>query len=132
MQKGDKARVINDCEVKAGSEVEVIEKCLYETQEGRLPEIVIDKGIYACYFNGIRVEIAESNLEVIKPKRWLPEIGDEYYYIGDSPIRWKSEWCGYDIDFLRRSTTGVFKTPEESGAMLAKIQALVTSEIGEA
>lgn len=62
-------------------------------------------------------EVKEGFMELLekpKPKTvWDLKIGDEYWFIDEFGVIWKSEWTESDHDIKRRNQGNVFLTKEE-------------------
>lgn len=72
---------------------------------------------------------AVAVLERLLSERWMPEKGEEYWFIYGIDGVWKWTWEGDETDFEIYSGLGVYKTKEEAEAML---QLLIKVAQGEA
>lgn len=68
-----------------------------------------------------------------KKKRWMPKEGEAFYVINTSGhLEGVEYWLGERADQEScRNFLGIYKDQESAQAMLEKIKAFVTSEIGE-
>lgn len=76
----------------------------------------------------IEAEIKDRDYkELTKNKKkglWVPNAGDEYYLVGDNNFIYESLWGGYQLDYSRLYQNNVFRTKEEAGRHLEKLEAL--------
>jgi hypothetical protein len=48
-----------------------------------------------------------------KPIKWMPEIGQKYYFVNDADHHDCSKWAGDRVDLYRRNHIGIFPTAED-------------------
>lgn len=57
-------------------------------------------------------QLEKSQEQEKKSGRWKPEVGNNYFYIGDGRL-WESQMCGSDGDYGRFLIGNCFRTKEE-------------------
>lgn len=65
-----------------------------------------------------KAELAAIREEMKAEKLW-PQVGDEYWLLGDTGTLWRNAWCGDVSDFARQSIGNIFRTKAEAQAELA-------------
>lgn len=78
---------------------------------------------------GNTVQISDERFEalkksLIKEERWVPEIGDMYYFLNVNGTAVVIDWNNDKGDFFRLGQNNVFKTEEEAKAHAKKLHAI--------
>jgi len=66
-----------------------------------------------------------------KPIKWLPEMGQEYYFCYSDGVMTYTYWNDSDSDHYRRNHVGIFPTAEDFGRWY-RIDAVIREACGEA
>lgn len=86
-----------------------------------MPKIKID---------GKEIEISQESYEAFKEqflkeeKRWVPKLGEEYWFVNTIGIEYQGEWENDYIDNFRLNTGNCFKTENEMEKHLEKLHAI--------
>lgn len=80
--------------------------------------------------NGTKVEISDESYkalqEAVKPKRFVPEEGQEYWYVDNFGYIDSDTWITYHTDKHYLNTGNCFETKEEAEKYQAKLKAIAT------
>lgn len=58
-------------------------------------------------------QLDKMGFKLVSSPRWIPENGNDYYYIDDCGAKRKTDWRNDAIDIFRFKSDNVFKTYEE-------------------
>jgi hypothetical protein len=107
LKSGQFALVTNDCAVRKGEKVELADKNIVRAFYGHEPT-------WDCWYNGIKVDVKESNLTPIKAERWKPKEGEEYWYLDSRHCAIMEEFDIYSEHEMRYEAYNCFRTEAEA------------------
>jgi len=107
LKSGQFALVTNDCAVRKGETVELVDKDIVRDFYGH-------DSAWICWHNNMRVLILETHLTPIKAERWKPRPMGSYWYINTQGIATSDRWDDTATDRGRWNAYNVHQTEAEA------------------
>lgn len=80
--------------------------------------------------NGEKIEISDKSYKALekqfrkKSERWVPKVGEKYWFLEELSFASAKKWVGNDIDLFCLGQGNVFKTEKEVYQHTKKLQAI--------